>query len=156
MIKLLRGPARSFCISLKNSVLVLGYSDIRNVFVAVIIDQKDPLKRFECSNYRAIVENCRELLNILYNKVVKAELKLAKKQPNLIIENEKTLVLKKCQIDQEVDLPELAEKGTTFQQRPNHIYSEGKPTFLQKNARVGRASSNMAEIKFLKDRCKTF
>lgn len=124
--------------------------------MAVIIDQKDPLKRFECSNYRAIVENCRELLNILYNKVVKAELKLAKKQPNLIIENEKTLVLKKCQIDQEVELPEAADRPVVAQQRPNHIYSEGKPTFLQKSSKVGRVSSNIAEIKFLKDRCRTF
>jgi hypothetical protein len=74
-------------------------ADIRNVFVAVLIDQKDPLRRFESSNYRAIVENCRELLNTLYTKVIKAELKLAKKQPNLIIDSEKTLVLKKCQVD---------------------------------------------------------
>lgn len=29
--------------------------DIRNVFVAVLIDQKDPLRRFESTNYRAIV-----------------------------------------------------------------------------------------------------
>lgn len=76
--------------------------------------------------------------------MVKAELKLAKKQPNLIIENEKTLVLKKCQIDQEVDLPDLSEKPAAIQQRPNHIYSEGKPTFLQRSSKVGRASSNMA------------
>lgn len=126
------------------------------MFIAVLIDQKDPLRRFETTNYRAIVENSRELLNTLYTKVIKAELKLAKKQPNLVIESEKTLMLKKCQVDQEAELPDLSKP--VISTRPNHIYSEGKPAFLHRSSSkvVRVASTNHAEIRFLRERSRTF
>ena len=46
---------------------------MKNIFVAVVIDQYDPLRRFDCSNYRMIVENAKELLNVLYKKVQASE-----------------------------------------------------------------------------------
>lgn len=45
-------------------------ADIRNVFIAVLIQQFHPLLPFECTNYRAIVENSRLLLDELYKKVL--------------------------------------------------------------------------------------
>jgi hypothetical protein len=44
--------------------------DIRNVLIAVLVQQYHPLMPFECVNYRAIVENSRLLLDELYRKVI--------------------------------------------------------------------------------------
>lgn len=44
--------------------------DVKNVFICCLIQQFNPLMPFETTNYRAIVENSRLLLDELYKKVV--------------------------------------------------------------------------------------
>ena len=125
------------------------------MFVCILVQQFNPLFPFETTNYRAIVENCRLLLDELYRKVValqdKAEVKSTK---DLLLHNNQTLKVKKCNLGEKVELPLPVQKKPS-RERPNHIYCTGKPEFLSNQpASSAQTSSIIYEIKFLWERCK--
>lgn len=70
----------------------------------MVIDQYDPLRRFDCSNYRVIVENVKELLNVLYKKVQ------ASKEMDFDLERSSVASevkeINKCNIGEEVEFVE--------------------------------------------------
>ena len=55
VMRLFKGLDKNYYIFWKSLVIFLSYLDIRNVMVAVLIQQFHPLLPFECTNYRAIV-----------------------------------------------------------------------------------------------------
>lgn len=131
----------------------MGKIDIRNVFISILIQQFNPLFPFETTNYRAIVENCRLLLDELYKKVVALQDHAEIKSFNdLLLHNNQTAKLKKCNLGDTLGLPTPPEKKPQPQPRPNHIYATGKPDFLAPSR--PNESSLIYEIKFLWDRCK--
>lgn len=85
--------------------------DVRNVFIAILIQQFNPLFPFETTNYRAIVENCRLLLDELYKKVVALQDNAEIKSFNdLLLHNNQTAKLKKFNIAETVDIPVTEKK----------------------------------------------
>lgn len=70
--------------------------DVRNVMIAVLIQQFNPLLPFESVNYRAIVENSRLLLDELYRKVISYQDTATNNKVNdLLLNDTKTIKVKK-------------------------------------------------------------
>lgn len=89
---------------------------MKNVFIACLIQQFNPLLPFETTNYRAIVENSRLLLDELYKKVINLKEKYDedKSLNELLLKDTKTVKMKKCNIAENVELEvEMGEKGVT-------------------------------------------
>lgn len=63
--------------------------------------------------------------------------------------------MKKCNLADEVTIPNQNEKKAIIKERPNHIYTQGKPAFLGNGTtKSPETSSLIYEIKFLWERCK--
>lgn len=126
------------------------------MFIAVLIQQFNPLLPFETTNYRAIVENSRLLLDELYKKVaVLQDQSEIKSYNDLLLHNSQTAKIKKCNILENIEMPSLPQGKLALKERPNHIYTGGKPSFLSNaNSKTSQAPSLIYEIKFLWERCK--
>ena len=117
--------------------------------MVVAIDQHNALQRFDCSNYRLVLEISKELLDILYKKVQTSEefqfemnaCSFAREAPSI----------KRCNIGQDVE--QLQKKPP--KERPNHIYSSTRPQFLQ-NPVPSKPIAKASEIKFLRERLQSF
>ncbi|KRW99135.1 hypothetical protein PPERSA_02967 [Pseudocohnilembus persalinus] len=133
------GKFRAFCSP-------LSQEDVENVLIAVGIEQYDPLARFDQTNFRIIVERSKDLLNNLYTRVVQTELEQNKIQQiqsnskgNRFIQQGKGQNIKRQQLPikkQNIEIP-FIDNTRKFNDpvkkeynRPNHIFAEGKPQFL--------------------------
>ena len=57
--------------------------------------------------------------------------------------------MNKCNFSEKVDIPSLPEKKAMLKERPNHIYTNGKPQFLGSGKIKQESSTAIYEIKFL-------
>ncbi len=122
------------------------------MFIAILVQQFNPLFPFETTNFRAIVENSRLLLDELYRKVVALQDHAEIKSFNdLLLHNNQTAKLKKCNLADSLALPAQPPKPP-LPLRPAHVYSSGRPDFLAPSR--PNESSLIYEIKFLWERCK--
>lgn len=122
------------------------------MFISILVQQFNPLFPFETTNFRAIVENSRLLLDELYRKVVALQDHAEIKSFNdLLLHNNQTAKLKKCNLADSLALPAQPPKPP-LPLRPAHVYSSGRPDFLAPSR--PNESSLIYEIKFLWERCK--
>ena len=76
-----------------------------------MVQQFNPLMPFETTNYRAIVEGCRLLLDELFRKVVALQDQAEIKSFNdLLLHNTQTAKLKKCNVTEGLEVPPLPAK----------------------------------------------
>lgn len=124
------------------------------MFIGILIQQFNPLFPFETTNYRAIVENCRLLLDELYKKVVAMQDQVESKSYNdLLLHTNQTAKVRKCNLGETVEVPAVAVPKKV--QRPNHVYANNnKPGFVGQGGGPKPETSLVYEIKFLWERCK--
>ena len=147
---------KNYFTSFKNLVVFFLISDIRNVLIAVLVEQFNPLLPFEAINYRAIVENSRILLDELYKRVIQFQDQHVHGPNDLLLSSEKILKTKKVEIGSELPLPN--QKNELPKDRPNYVYGNknaSKPSFSEK--KVIRSSNRglEQEMRFLWDRCQS-
>jgi len=75
---------------------------------------------------------------------------------DLLLHNHQMSKLKKCNISENITLPSAPDRKSISKERPNHIYTQGKPQFLtnKPSAKQAEIDAIVNEIKFLWERCK--